>query len=272
MLLNITSNSGKEPENKQTSLKSGQKVYLYNDPEYRGTLMRPVEKTYPPKWTVALERGGKDAANVEQIKPIESPHSNSPETEIPFSDEVYPQESANIPTPSQTEATQKLEQQIRKLQNTIRHLEAENQIIRQQERELEQENQRLKDELTEAKNTIRRAKDISPMMRISLKRVLRLAHNACMDVQRTVGGWILKMGEKARKFRRLADIWEILSQEDWYLGDIFAPDRLIPLDKIKPPRPRTQPTPPEKECVPFFTPSEVIRRRNMGLPSGATIA
>ena len=87
-----------------------------------------------------------------------------------------------------------------------------------------------------------------------------------MDVQRTVGGWILKMGDKARKFRRLADIWDILSQEDWYLSDLFAPDKLIPLDKIKPPRPRKRSTPPEKHTYPFFTPDEIIRRCNMSLP------
>ena len=131
---------------------------------------------------------------------------------------------------------------------------------------VKQENQRLKEELFEAKNIIRNAKDISPIMRISLRRVLRLAHNACMDIQRTVGGWILKMGDKARKFRRLADIWDILSQEDWYLSDLFAPDKLILFDKIKPPRPRKRPTSPEKYTYPFFTPNEVIRRRNLSLP------
>ncbi|MDJ0636331.1 MAG: hypothetical protein QNJ34_24335 [Xenococcaceae cyanobacterium MO_188.B29] len=109
-------------------------------------------------------------------------------------------------------------------------------------------------------------------MRISLRRVLRLARNVCMDVQRTVGGWILKMGDKARKFRRLADIWNILSQDDWYLSDIFAGDKLIPLEKIKPPRPRKRTTPSEKQTYPFLTPEEVMRRRNLGLPKGSKIA
>ncbi len=58
MLSNITSNSLKEPNYKQFSLTRGDRVYLYKDPEYTGTLMRPVERTYPPKWTVELDRGG----------------------------------------------------------------------------------------------------------------------------------------------------------------------------------------------------------------------
>lgn len=103
-------------------------------------------------------------------------------------------------------------------------------------------------------------------MRISLKRVLRLAHDACMDVQRTVGGWILRMGNKARKFRRLADIWYILSQDNWYLSDIFAPDKLVSIDLIQPPRPRKRPTPPDKQTRPLIRPEEVLRRRLMGLP------
>ncbi len=87
-----------------------------------------------------------------------------------------------------------------------------------------------------------------------------------MDVQRTVGGWILKMGNKARKFRRLVDIWDILSQNEWYLSDIFAPDKLISIDLIQPPRPRKRATPMEKQTIPLISPEEVLRRRRMGLP------
>lgn len=42
-----------------------------------------------------------------------------------------------------------------------------------------------------------------------------------MNVQRTVGGWILRMGDKARKFRRLADIWDLISQ-DLSAGIIYS--------------------------------------------------
>ncbi|MBW4534991.1 MAG: hypothetical protein KME09_13730 [Pleurocapsa minor HA4230-MV1] len=103
-------------------------------------------------------------------------------------------------------------------------------------------------------------------MRLSLQRVMRLAHQACMDIKRTVGGWILKMGNKARKFRRLADIWDILSQDEWYLSDIFPKDKLIALDLIQAPRPIKKPTPAEKKTFPLIRPEEVLRRQRMGLP------
>ncbi|MFM2311875.1 MAG: hypothetical protein RLZZ04_1151 [Cyanobacteriota bacterium] len=102
-------------------------------------------------------------------------------------------------------------------------------------------------------------------MRISLKRVLRLAHDACMDVKRTVGGWILKMGNKARKFRRLADIWDILSQDEFYLSDIFLEDQLIAPELILPARLPKRPMPAEKTTFPLIRPEDVIRRRTMKL-------
>lgn len=223
-MTNLSTNINQTTINRQPSqqnLTPEQRVYLYNDTQYTGTLMRPIEKTYPPRWTVALDRGGYEAVNTHHISPLEPQPSHTDALEIPFSDSPEPT----------------IEQEIIALKRQIQQLQQEN-------RELKQENQRLTTELKEAKNIIRRAKDISPLMRISLRRVLRLARNACMDIKRTVGGWILKMGDKARKFRRLADIWDILSQDDWCLSDIFAPDKLIPLDKIKPPRPYKRPTPP----------------------------
>ena len=57
----------------------------------------------------------------------------------------------------------------------------------------------------------------------------------------TVGGWILKLGDKARKFKRLADIWDIFSQDEWYLEDVFPKDKLIAIDLIQPPKPRKLP-------------------------------
>ncbi len=118
-------------------------------------------------------------------------------------------------------------------------------------------------------------------MRLSLKRVLRLAHHACMDLERTVGGWILKMGDKARKFRRLADIWDLLSQDEFILSEIFPPEKLIAVDLIQPPKRRKRPKPPEKKTRPLmphghplagetakqvrpsYPPEDVIRNRTM---------
>ena len=87
-----------------------------------------------------------------------------------------------------------------------------------------------------------------------------------MDVQRTVGGWILKLGDKARKFRRLADIWYILSQDNWYLSDIFPPEKLIAIDLIQPPKLRKPRILPDKTTRPLMRPEEVLFRRRIGLP------
>ena len=150
-------------------LKTGQEVYLYGDINYTGILIRPVELTYPSKWTVELDRGGYEAVNVKYISLVESQPSN--DLDLPFGD---------VPEPSYAQ-----------VQQEIIALKCENS-------RLQQENELLQKDLDRAKQIIRRAKDISPLMRISLKRVLRLAYDACMDVKRTVGGWILKMGSKEK--------------------------------------------------------------------------
>jgi hypothetical protein len=40
----------------QTTLQSSQRVYLYGDNQYTGTLIRPLERTYPLRWSVELDR------------------------------------------------------------------------------------------------------------------------------------------------------------------------------------------------------------------------
>ncbi|MEM9273830.1 MAG: hypothetical protein AAGA80_12810 [Cyanobacteria bacterium P01_F01_bin.143] len=234
-------------------LKPGQKVYLYGDRRYEGKLIRPLERTYPPKWTVKLDIGSYVAANVTEIFPLESPHSKPNELEIPFSEEP---ETAKIA---------QLEQKIRILENTIKQLEAENRLIEYRYNEVEQENQLLHEELKEAKQTIRRAKNISPILRLSHSRVLKLAHQVCMDVQKTFGGWILRMGDKARKFRRLADIWDLLAVDEFILSEILPPEKLIAIDKILPPKRKTRPEPREKETFPLMHPRDIIRNRTMTL-------
>lgn len=105
--------------------------------------------------------------------------------------------------------------------------------------DLKAENERLKRELAAAQSMIRRAKDINPVERPSLKRVLELARDACLDVQRVAGGWELSLGQTLkRRFRFLKEIWEILLQESWSLSDIFRAD---PSGKPKPRLPRRYP-------------------------------
>ena len=220
--------------NQQTSLFPGDKVYLYGDTTYTGTLIHPIERTSPPRWTVQLDRGGYEAVNIQHITVTESKNKLLPQAnhrypedlEIPFND------APSKPSPvlkTEENTLPQLEERIKILENTVKQLEAQKEASIQQYRELEQENEILKKDLECAKQVIRRAKDASPVMRLSLKRVLRLAHHACMDVKRTVGGWILQMGDQARKFRRLADIWDILSVDEFILSEIFPPEKLIDL-------------------------------------------
>jgi hypothetical protein len=238
--VNQGSNNRQGLANTSKNLQPEQKVYLYGDTEYTGTLIRPIERTYPPKWTVQLDQGGYEAVNTTQISLIESEISNQVEQNypIPFSDE--PEVS-----------TSQLQREIIALRKEVSKLRQENEIITK--------------DLDQAKQILRRAKDISPIMRLSLQRVMRLAHQACMDVKRTVGGWILRMGDKARRFRRLADIWDILSQDEFYLSDIFPEDQLIAPELILPARMPKRPMPPEKTTFPLIRPEDVIRRRSMSL-------
>ena len=224
----------------KTLLQAGQSVYLYGDRAYTGKLIHPIERTYPAKWTVQLDRGGYEAVNLDCISLIESEscHGVKPELEIPESDES-------------DSAIEELKKEIIALKTENARLKQENEIIRK--------------DLDIAKQVIRRAKDISPLMRISLKRVLRLAHDACMDVQRTVGGWILRMGDKARKFRRLADIWDLISVDEFILSEIFPKDKLVAVELIRPPKRRKRPEPLEKRTFPLMRPEDIIRNRTMPL-------
>ena len=80
MTLNITSLSQKHladfPKEtlreRQSLLFPGGTVYLYGDRTYTGKLIHPVERTYPPKWTVQLDRGGYEAVNVKDIDVFKS--------------------------------------------------------------------------------------------------------------------------------------------------------------------------------------------------------
>ena len=265
-------------ERSHLKLSSGDKAYLYGDTAYTGTLIHPIERTSPPIWTIKLERGGYEAVNIQHItvtepsqdRSLSEPTSNKelPDLEIPFSDppETRPKQRPILKAEANT--PEALQQKIKILENTIKQLEAEQEASIEQNRRLKQENEILKKDLECAKQVIRRAKDIAPVMRLSLKRVLRLAHHACMDVERCLGGWILRMGDKARKFRRLWQVWDVVSQDEFILSEIFPPDKLIDVNLIQPPR-RRRPKAQQKKTFPLMRPEDVMRRRTMPLvPSG----
>ena len=250
-------------------------MYLYSDTTYTGTLIHPIERITPPRWTVKLSRGGYEAVNIQYITITESSKDRSllglisnedrAELEIPFTKapETHIKHRPILKTEART--SEELEQKIRILKNTVSQLEAEKEASIEQYRRLQQENENLKKDLDRAKQIIRRAKDASPIMRLSFKRVMRLAHHACMDVQRTVGGWILRMGDKARKFKRLADIWDLISQDEFILSEIFPPEKLVDVNLIQPPKRRKRPEPQQKKTFPLMHPEDVMRNRTMSL-------
>jgi hypothetical protein len=89
---------------------------------------------------------------------------------------------------------------------------------------LRAQNNELLSRVRSQSEQIRLAKDISPVEKPSLKRVLALAQAACLDVIKSAeGNWILSMGRLRRSFKKLRDIWDLLIVDDWFLEDLFSP-------------------------------------------------
>lgn len=99
-------------------------------------------------------------------------------------------------------------------QSEVEKLKAENKKLKAQV-------ETLQDELREAKTQLRRAKDPLPYQKPSFKLVSRLVWDCCMKLKKTVGGWLLSMGHLERKFKSLKQIWELLTQDEWLLSDVF---------------------------------------------------
>ena len=165
--IDVIAKKTKHQQIKQSSyiLKPNQKVYLYGDTSFSGTLIRPLERTYPPRWIVQLAQGGHESATVDEITPT-LPQYIETDSSLPFSD------SKLINTPHKEDRANS-EKDAR-----IAQLEKEIEILKTQYQQVKNENEVLKKDLKISKNIIRRAKDITPLIRISLKRVLRLAHDA----------------------------------------------------------------------------------------------
>jgi hypothetical protein len=129
--------------------------------------------------------------------------------------------------------------------------EEEIQTLKSENERLKAENEQLKQELMEAKVNLRRAKNPSPVEKPSFKRVLRLVWDACMNLKKVAGGWLLTMGKLERKFKSLKLIWELLTQENWYLSDIFPPQKKPTAFKDAAPRlPKRYPHFTQKYLVP----------------------
>jgi hypothetical protein len=105
-------------------------------------------------------------------------------------------------------------------------LRAELAVACAQIEKLRQANEQLQNYLRDKHEIIRQAKDITPVSRVSLKRVLVLVRAACLDISKiskdSGGGWLLSMGPTLqRRFRSLRQIWDLLNVEDFYLDDLF---------------------------------------------------
>jgi hypothetical protein len=212
---------------------SGDRISLHGDPKWMGTLVNQIANSHPARWTVRFDSGQYEAICETSLSLI------SQTEDLPFSEADF---------------TSKL------------NSDSETRELRQKLAELERQNSELQNQLKEANQKIRRAKDISPAIRPSLQRVMRLAHQAGLEIVRSAKGWLLKMGKLARQFRRLADIWELLCQEDWYLSEIFAPEFLVSADVVSVPPKKRQFVTAIKQVYPFISASTVELWRKIGLP------
>lgn len=142
------------------------------------------------------------------------------------------------------------------MDSELERLKTENERLNAENEQLKTENERLQAESIRTNAIIRRAKDPDPVQRPSLKRVLKLVSEACMNLSRVPGGWLLKLGSLARRFRKLSQIWEILLQDDWVLSEVFTEpvkvrSRSIPVPRLLPRNPSIAPAATPVLAIPF---------------------
>lgn len=101
-------------------------------------------------------------------------------------------------------------------------------LLKAENERLKAQNEELLKALAHTRTRLRRAKNPDPINRPSFKRVIALVQEACMTLTRLRSGWQLSMGRLKRKFRFLRQIWDLLIEEDWFLGHIFPPTPSAP--------------------------------------------
>lgn len=118
------------------------------------------------------------------------------------------------------------------------HLMTSNELKAEIEK-IKSENVQLAKDAANARTALRRAKNPQPVERPSVKRILSIVNDAYMSLKQLFNGfklvkgkgrvpkccgWELSMGNlKRRRFHSLKEIWELLTQEEWFLSDIFPP-------------------------------------------------
>jgi hypothetical protein len=112
--------------------------------------------------------------------------------------------------------------------------------------------QELQEQLRSQQRIIRQAKDISPVQKPSLKRVLNLIQAPGFNLAKAGCRWVLSFGSTLkRSFKTLREIWEAVNVDDFFLSDLFDPK---PHQKAKPLLAASNPSnrlPFQYICVPF---------------------
>ena len=119
-----------------------------------------------------------------------------------------------------------------------KHIMTSNELKSEIEK-IKSENAQLAKDAANVKTALRRAKNPEPVERPSVKRMLSIVSGAFMSLRQLFEGskldkdgkslvpkscgWELSMGNSKRRFKSLREIWELLTQEDWFLTDIFPP-------------------------------------------------
>ena len=107
--------------------------------------------------------------------------------------------------------------------------------------EYEKKIKELEAQNAELKTRLNRAKDPEPKKRPGFGHVKQLAQNCCLGLARQLRkgktiGFIVRLGHKTRIFKRLKDVWEFLTQENWDLEELFP--KFNP-NQPKPKKPKT---------------------------------
>ncbi len=92
--------------------------------------------------------------------------------------------------------------------------ESEIEKLKRRIEQLERENSDLKKRLNQAR-------DPNPVKRPSRRRVHLLLMDAGMDLYRKGNKWLVKFGELRQHYRKLTEIWKVLTKESWALDELF---------------------------------------------------
>lgn len=119
--------------------------------------------------------------------------------------------------------------EVKRIKAQLQRREEENVGLSKKMEQLESEYDDLERENRDLKEVINRAKNISPWARPNFTNVRRMAARWGINIVKAPGGWVVKMASKiGKKFKRLRDIWLILTQEEFFHEDFFPYEEVAP--------------------------------------------